>query len=77
MPVIGNPVNQLVAGLTLGIYTPMYIEVTCADPNRRVDAEGSANLEVDPEATAEEKREALTEAASLSAQLGSAVFVSF
>lgn len=69
--------NQLVAGLTLGIYTPMYIEITCAEGVRNADAAESPEVEIGREATMEEKRAALREAAALSARLGSAVTVTF
>ena len=68
--------NGLVAVLTSGIFTPMHITVTCADGGRmdRVDA---VEIQVDPGATPEQRRQALNEAAQRSAEIGAAVFVSF
>ena len=68
--------NALVAALTLSIFTPMNIKVTCADGGRtdRVDA---VDIQVDPGATVEQRRQALNEAAQRSAEMGAAVFVSF
>ena len=69
--------NQLVGALTLGIYTPMHIEVTCAaDPRPQEDAVDS-DIDVDGEATVEEKQAALQRAAALSAARGNAVLVAF
>lgn len=69
--------NQLVAGLTLGIYTPMYIEVTCAAAPRMDAEDESVRVPVDPGATIEEKGQALRRAAELSASLRDAVLVRF
>ena len=66
--------NGLVAILTGGIFTPMHIEVTCAASGR---VDGADSVDVGTGATMEEKREALIDAARLSAELGSAVFVAF
>ena len=69
--------NQLVGVLTLGIYTPMYIEVTCAaDPRPQADAVES-DIDVNGEATLEEKQAALQRAAALSATRGGVVRVAF
>ncbi len=68
--------NQLVAGITLGIYTPMYIEVTCAARGSMQDGD-PASVQVQPGATGEQKREALREAAALSEARGGAVLVRF
>jgi hypothetical protein len=69
--------NQLVGVLTLGIYTPMYIEVTCAAeaPRRVEDVE--PGIDVDDGASLEEKQAALQRAAELSATSGDAVWVVF
>lgn len=42
--------NQLVAALTFGIYTPMEIVVTCATPGEREDAEDAVDGAADFEA---------------------------
>ena len=68
--------NGLVGALTAGIFTPIHITVTCA-AGRRMDAADSAAVEIEQDATVQEKREALTKAAQLSAQIGSAVLVAF
>ena len=68
--------NGLVAVLTGGIFTPMHITVTCADAGR-MDRSDAAEIQLDPGATAEQRQQALNEAAQLSAEIGAAVFVSF
>ena len=68
--------NQVVGVITLGIYTPMYIEVTCAARGVTEDGNPPA-VQVRPEATDEQKREALMEAAALSETRGGAVLVRF
>ena len=68
--------NQLVGAITLGIYTPMYIEVTCAARGAMQDGD-PPSLQVQSGATDEQKREALREAAVLSEARGGAVLVSF
>jgi hypothetical protein len=62
--------NQVANVLTLGIYTPMTIEVHCAAPG---DGDESAQLSVRPDAA--DAREFLTEAALRSAEMGTPVFV--
>ncbi len=69
--------NQIVSILTIGIYTPMSIVVTCAAGSGGEDAAGQATLQVDPEASMEEKQLVFQEAAALSAELGAAVLVNF
>jgi hypothetical protein len=66
-------VNQLVGFLTLGIYTPMHIKVTCA-AGGSASADGATSVEVGADATLEEKQQALTEAARLSKESGGSVF---
>lgn len=72
-------VNQLVAFLTLYIYTPMSIKVTCAagGETSSADGEGAAGIVLQPDATAEAKQQALTEAAQQSLLTRSPVFVRF
>ncbi len=69
--------NQLVSILTIGIYTPMSIVVTCAAAPSDEDAAGQAMLQIDPDASMEEKQLVLQQAAALSVELGAAVYVSF
>ena len=63
------------AVITLGIYTPMYIEVTCAERAGRDD--DPPVVQVKPGATDEQKRKAVEEEAALSVTRGGAVLVSF
>ncbi|MCZ6915454.1 MAG: Bor family protein [Gemmatimonadetes bacterium] len=68
--------NQLVSVLTIGIYTPMSIKVTCAARSARPqDADGGAELRIPEGASLDEKQQALEAAAALSAVKGYAVFV--
>ena len=66
--------NQVVAAVTLGIYTPMYIEVTCAEGGI---ADAEPDLSVETDATAEEKHRVLQQAAGLAAAEGRPVVVAF
>ena len=68
--------NQLVGLLTIGIYTPMSIVVTCA-ANADDDADDRASIQADPEASMDAKQLTLHEAAVRSAELGTPVYVSF
>jgi hypothetical protein len=65
--------NQLVSFLTLGIYTPMDIRVTCA-ANRSADGGDEPVVRVGPD---EPAVVALARAAELSRQLGVAVSIAF
>lgn len=69
--------NQIVSILTIGIYTPMSIVVTCAAGPSGDSAADEASLEVSPDASMEEKQLVFQQAAALSAELGTAVYVSF
>lgn len=67
--------NQVVSVLTLGIYTPMSIQVTCAARSARPqDTEGAAVV-IPAGASPLEKQEAFDAAAALSAATGEAVFL--
>jgi hypothetical protein len=72
-------VNGLVGFLTFGIYTPMSIKVTCAarGGDDLPDAQDETQIQIDPDASMEEKTQALKDAAERSAELGSAVYVTF
>ncbi len=63
-------VNMLVANLTMGIYTPMHIKVTCA-AGSRADAEVNTEHEIRiaADATEEDYQNALREAAEKSLNL--------
>ena len=69
--------NQLVSILTIGIYTPMSIIVTCAADPSDEDAAGQAILQIDRDASMEQKQFVFERAAALSAELGAAVYVRF
>ncbi len=68
--------NLLVRVITVGIYTPMHIEVTCAERGTRQEGD-PPTVQVRPGATDEQKREAVQEAAALSVTRGRAVLVAF
>lgn len=59
-------VNQLVGFLTLGIYTPMTILVTCAASDDDADASGA--IEIDGNAPVEDIQAAFAAAADLAAE---------
>jgi Bor protein len=67
-------VNQLVGFLTLGIYTPMHIRVTCAQAGA---GSAGASLTIPSAAGGEEVRAAFGGAADLVARTGTAVTVRF
>jgi hypothetical protein len=67
-------VNQLVAFLTFGIYTPMYIRVTCA---QSAGATTGAMLTIPAGTGTEAVREAFGSAAELAAQRKDVVLVRF
>ncbi len=69
-------VNQLVNFLTLGIYTPMWIKVTCASGGRSATP-GTPEVKVGDHATAQEVIDAFQRAADLSVETGGPVFVRF
>lgn len=68
--------NQLVAILTIGIYTPMSIVVTCALPGSDdAGASEQTSILLNPDASMEEKQRIFGEAVALSVELGAAVYV--
>jgi len=69
-------VNQLVGLLTLGIYTPMQINVRCAAPGS-ADAGGGPTLaaDIDRSAPIETQQEVLTEAVRQSHEAGQPLYV--
>src|SRR5207249_9717797 len=69
--------NQLVEGLTLGIYSPMSIKVTCAQSGHASAAPGAAEIVVPPSAPPDERKSAVQHAAELSLETGSPVFLRF
>ena len=69
--------NMLAQALTLGIYSPMNIKVTCAQSSNAELTPPSDRVRVDEEADLEEQREDITAAAIRSADLGRPVYVIF
>jgi Bor protein len=70
--------NQLVGILTIGIYTPMSIVVTCAEGSAGEDVDGlEGAVEVNSDASLEVKQAAIYEAAIQSADSGAPVYVRF
>jgi hypothetical protein len=69
--------NMLVAGLTVGIFTPMTIEVTCAQAGGNDEASGASEVRIDAGASMEEKVQRFQDAVDLSAETGKAVIVRF
>lgn len=68
-------VNQLVAFLTLEIYTPMSIKVTCASGGRSMVPAGANRIDVGADPTPQQLQDALTQAVKQSARSGQPVFV--
>ncbi len=69
--------NQLVALLTAGIYTPMAIRVTCAGPGTPMEEAERSQLMIKDGANLEEKQRAIRDAAELSAREGQPVLIKF
>jgi hypothetical protein len=69
--------NMLVSGLTLGIFTPMAINVTCAQAGGDDEASGASEVRIDAGASMEEKVQRFQGAVDLSAETGKAVIVRF
>ena len=70
-------VNQLVAWLTIYIYTPMSIKVTCAESGRASLAPTAPAIDVGANATPEQIRDAISRAAGLSLRTGEPVYVEY
>ena len=68
-------VNQLVNFLTLGIYTPMSIKVTCASGSRAAIPQGASKVELGANPTVQDLQDALGRAAALSARIGAPVYI--
>ncbi len=69
--------NMLVSGLTFGIFTPMAINVTCAQAGGDDEASGASEVRIDASASMEEKVQRFQEAVDLSAETGKGVIVRF
>jgi hypothetical protein len=68
--------NQLVAGLTFSIYTPMHITVTCAATTSELSTESDIDfVYFSPEMSLEDKQAVLTEAAYKSNEKKMPVYV--
>ncbi len=67
--------NQLVDFLTLGIYTPMSIKVTCAASGRASIPAGATELQLGVNPTPQEIQDALMRAAALSVTSGAPVYI--
>lgn len=68
-------VNMLVGFLTLDIYTPMNIKVTCAAAGKTGLLPTGPTIDVGVNATPEQLRDAIARAAIISARLGEPVFI--
>jgi hypothetical protein len=68
--------NQVVALLTIGIYTPMTIVVTCAGPDTMDDRDAD-QVTIDGDADIEQKRRVIQQAAAKSLETGTAVLLRF
>ena len=68
-------VNQLVGFLTIGIYTPMSIKVTCAASGSGAAGVESADITIDADASIEEQRQAFTGVAALALNAGKPIWV--
>ncbi|TVQ07949.1 MAG: hypothetical protein EA364_16090 [Balneolaceae bacterium] len=71
--------NQLVSGITFGIFTPMHIKVTCASSRADLSIPdyGSGNLLVERNASDEQIQSVFSTAGELTAVTGNPVFVEF
>ncbi len=68
-------VNQLVNFLTLGIYTPMSIKVTCAAAGSGGADGEPTDVMIDAGGTMDEKRQAFTDVVGLSLHTGKPIWV--
>ncbi len=68
-------VNGLVSILTLGIYTPMSIKVTCAAAGSGGTDGKPADVMIEAGATMDEKRQAFTDVVGLSLHTGKPIWV--
>ncbi len=68
-------VNSLVSAITFGIYTPMSIEVTCAEGPKTGSLENASDMLVTDGSSPEAIRDAFAQAAQRSMTTGHPVFV--
>ena len=69
--------NSIAALLTLSIYTPMTIVVTCAGPDTPMDEADQNAVSIRLDANIEEKQHAFHDAAMLAARRGVPVLLKF
>lgn len=67
-------VNMLVGNLTLGIYTPMHIKVTCATGGMSLNTEDSS-IELAKNSAEEVKQQAYSDAVELSSKTNKPVYI--
>ena len=70
-------VNQLVAWLTVYIYTPMSIKVTCAEARRASISPTAPRIDVGANPTTEQVKDAISRAAALSLRDGVPVYIEY
>ena len=69
--------NILVGGLTLGIFTPMSIKVTCAAGGMSDGAAGASDVHIDKGAPMEQQMEQFQQAVDRSRRSGERILVRF
>lgn len=70
-------VNQLVAWLTVYIYTPMSIKVTSAESRRASASPTAPTIDVGANPTAEQLKDAISRAAAISLRDGVPVYIEY
>ena len=70
-------VNQLVSGITFGIFTPMHITLTCASGSSMGALEDATQMNVSADATPEEIINTFEKAAEEAAESNNGVYVRF
>ena len=69
--------NQLAYIITLGIYSPMAIKVTCAQGGRASISPAGPTINVGANATVDQMRNAIARAAELSVRKGAPVYIEY
>ncbi len=72
-----SPINWVVALVTVGIFTPVDVRVTCAASGAMLTPTDGPTLRLGSVATDHEKTEALAVAVELAKESGAAVYVTF
>jgi hypothetical protein len=70
-------VNMLVGAITLGIYTPMSIKVTCAEAGRASLPASAPAIDAGSGATLEQLKNVIAHAADLSLRTGAPVYIEY